>query len=773
MAKGKRRSSDDAELKVYYSRRQPKQIHFPHKRKVVRRRATEEREGLDKRQMVFLPDKMKSKRRQEVRDSSDEEEETETGSLEDPTVETDKDRSIRTDAGRRANRKRKSNKIEDDTKATGAPVQNKRKRRRKGGSPPASFDSKTNEADMQLEHDSKSTMKTEDMDRRLRRQSTMTQLVEGRRPLLGTKDPEFKPVRRGHRTSWGGGKGSRAKDGKQRTLTQMIPGMQPLGILSSDDDDDDLEEELRHTEGEVNQDEPYRRTITERLTQQGLYQPIGDNDKSKDRLEITGENLHPSIVIEDDDALPLVSQVEPSIEVESAEDDYQPTQYVEAPATRIRRSSRRQHSTATTSPILRAPSSSRVAKSRFGLLTTPEKRRIREIPSSQSPAESPISNHVTPHKMLRSPLKQVSLNVHLVPETPSRRKNETSKDPPPTLKFQSTIQDSEDEDDDIIEEDLPLNNLSGMPAMIRSVEFQEGDGLHVQSSSQRLRPVTEHGSPRPDDSIQTCSAPREEQLDYRQDTDAFDTIFPETAEEIHSTPPPVHAYNEDTFPSTPMVIQDESSDDEMEPFPTSQPRGPRATPPTSSHIQQFANVDEDVDHAGCSVPPQHETQESDTHKAELQLQSEWWTYSQYVNTRGPQTSSMNVTRDLSSYNATPLLPVNTTGALTKPLKDGFSQATTVDEVTPKRKRLRRTISVSSPSKMASSRMFVSPCKPPPLFIPSSFPSPAKAGGDSWSSPSVKWTQDGPSGSQYTFSANDIVESVENFSIPPPPPGEYD
>ncbi|OAL52409.1 hypothetical protein IQ07DRAFT_585603 [Pyrenochaeta sp. DS3sAY3a] len=773
MAMGTRRSSDDAEPKVYFSKRQPKQVHFPHKRKVVRRRATEEREGLDKRQMVFLPDKMKKKRRQEVRNSSDEEEEPETGSLEDPTLDMHENRSIRTDARRRTNRKRKSNTIEDEPKATGEPVQNKRKRRRKGGSPPASFDSETNEADMQLERDSKSTVKTEDLERRLRRQSTMTQLVEGRRPLPGTKDPEFKPVRRSHRTSWGGGKGSRTKDGKQRTLTQMIPGMQPVGILSSDDDEDDLEEELRQTEGQLNQDEPYRRTITERLTQQGLYQPIGDNDKSIDGLENTGKDLHPSIVVEDDDALPLVSQVEPSIEVESGEDDYQPTQYVEAPATRIRRSSRRQHSTATTSPLVRPPGSSRAIKSRFGLLSTPEKRRIREIPSSQSPAESPISNHVTPQKMLRSPLKQVSLNAHLVPETPSRRKNETCKDPPATLKFQNTIQDSEDEDEDIIEEDLPFSKHSDMPTMIRSLEFQDGDGFHMQSSNQRLRPVTEHGSPRPDDSIPTCSAPREEQVDYRQDIDAFETILPETTEEIHSTPPPLRAFNEDTYPSTPMVIKDESSDDEMEPFLTSQPRGPRPTPPTSSHIQQFADLDEEVDHAGRSAPQQHDTQESDTHKAELQLQSEWWSYSQYVNTHGPQTSSMNVTRDLSSYNATPLVPINTPGALTKTLNHGFSQATTVDEVTPKKKRMRRTISASSPSKAASSRMFISPRKPPPLFIPSSFPSPAKAGGDSWSSPSVKWTQDGPSGSQYTFSANDIVESVENFSIPPPPPGEYD
>jgi hypothetical protein len=97
----------------------------------------------------------------------------------------------------------------------------------------------------------------------------------------------------------------------------------------------------------------------------------------------------------------------------------------------------------------------------------------------------------------------------------------------------------------------------------------------------------------------------------------------------------------------------------------------------------------------------------------------------------------------------------------------MSQATTVEEVTPRKNRTQRIISASvTPHRIASSQDFFSPSKPPPLVIPSSFPSPAKARMEDWSSPVFGRTQD-------TYGLAYHGASLEDFSVPPPPPVEDD
>lgn len=54
-------------------------------------------------------------------------------------------------------------------------------------------------------------------------------------------------------------------------------------------------------------------------------------------------------------------------------------------------------------------------------------------------------------------------------------------------------------------------------------------------------------------------------------------------------------------------------------------------------------------------------------------------------------------------------------------------------------------------------------KPPPLFIPSSFPSPARVTMEGWSSPLL-----GRTGGESQWGQG----SLEDFSIPAPPPGEW-
>jgi hypothetical protein len=241
--------------------------------------------------------------------------------------------------------------------------------------------------------------------------------------------------------------------------------------------------------------------------------------------------------------------------------------------------------------------------------------------------------------------------------------------------------------------------------------------------------------------------------------------------EIHSTPPLVEACVQDIVTSTSMINPDYFGDEGDEPEPAS-------TPPLSSRrdlsmristsIQQSTDLDGEPIQVPRSPSPQHETQQSHSSKAEQQVQNEWFLYSQYVQAQPPQSSSMKVGPDAFSYDETPL-PPRLTAAFQHPSGYHPSQATTVDEITQRTPRKNRTQHLSSahttPQRIASSQPVISPSKPPPLFIPSSFPSPSKAAMDGWSSPILGKTQAHYRSSQWA--------SLEDFSIPAPPPVDSD
>jgi hypothetical protein len=261
---------------------------------------------------------------------------------------------------------------------------------------------------------------------------------------------------------------------------------------------------------------------------------------------------------------------------------------------------------------------------------------------------------------------------------------------------------------------------------------------------------------------------------------------PPQTEQLRSTPPVIEGYTQYTCPSTPMVINDDSSWEE--PYTSPNPTPPQSSrrqlpPPPLTSIQPSA----DLDDPAIQVPrsPEHETQESHSSKAEQQLQNEWFSYSQYVHARPPESSSMRAAPDAFSYNATPRLPhqTQTTAPHSRqqqqPSAYHPSQATTVDEITqrthttPRHKRTQQFGSThTTPHRIPSSQpaLFSSPNKPPPLFIPSSFPSPEKAWGSS--SPlldgGVGMTQATGVGSGWGKSSQ--WASLEDFSIPAMPPG---
>jgi hypothetical protein len=880
-----RNSNNDANFKVYYSKKVPQQAHFPHKRKTVRRPSELVIDGAEKRQIKFLPGKLRVRRGGE----DDAEEDEEDGGVaigaevEDVTVG---DTAGRGKTAKSRGKKRNSGVMDvdpesDDEKAAGPTP----KRRRKSPAPMSNRRSKQIKPKPEPEDEDNTTPASEkkvDRARTIRRQSTMTQLVEGRRPLSDTEEPTFKPVKRNSRRSWSG-QDKKEKDKKQRTLTQMIPGMKPLEIMS----DEDMEEGLSDAEAEERESQLYGEAIAARLAQEGLMQNKSDDVEELDKdIETPIDVLAKEQNMEDKAANldagsvtvpPLVMRsVEDSMD-EADEESYQPTQFIDAPNTR-RRSPRKRlgvaqqalRTTDTPPATLRKKD-----KSRFGLLSTPEKRRVYEIASSQSPPDSPLSTQVSPSKAHRSPLKERSGNTAQVAETPLRRKQVTFQEPqhepvpPPTLrKFESTIQDSEDEndDDDLLDanendggshvgehtqalirgidnaeqghligtetqaildqidqaclpaddEDgaWPTRESSGEPivSMFQNLDeasqelgeqphqdiIQQQDSADVHSLYRAAHVGIKHeGSPELGDATQYQDDMREEhsplvhspyhtvhagvkQEQFHEvqmldltgtyvsleadvptleniEPGSIDSELPEESEQLPSSPPIIQPRAEDTCPSTPMVIMDSdddaSSDNEPDPTP------PRPSPhpifaPLSTAPQHSADLNTDL----IQVPRSpHTTQQSHSSKAELQLHNEWFSYSQYVGARAPHSSSMHVAPDKFSYHATPMPPRPVTQQ-----QNYMSQATTVDEVTPRKNRTQRRSANTTPCKLTSSQPLSSPVKPPPLFIPSSFPSPSRARVEEWSSPMGFRTQDLYAGG-----------SLEDFSIPLPPPVEDD
>ncbi|KAJ4347442.1 hypothetical protein N0V95_005444 [Ascochyta clinopodiicola] len=809
-----RTSNKETDFKVYYSKKVPQQVCFPHKKKTVRRPDPAEQDGVDKRQMKFLPEKM----RQQIVDDSEDGEEKE-GSTAQSTV--DEELPIPSSTIPRKDKKRKpSDAQNDDPNPNNDLKDTSSKRRRHMAAPKVRKSSKPHE---------NSTEVSEGRSRTLRRQSTMTQLADGRRPSPGTEELDFKPIKRRPRASWGGASTDKDRDTKQRTLTQMIPGM---GRLSKEELD-----ELSDLDADLEEDQKNYGRVSQILAEQGLLRS-DTGPPGRRPLHFAGNTEIDSVKIEEDEVHGQSSRMheQSSVIVQSLDDlagddneqAYHPTQFIEAPARRARETQRR--------PVIRQfPDESldngRSAKSRFGLLSTPEKRRIFEIPSSQSPAESVLSTQTSPQKFHRTASRGHYNTATVVAETPSKRRQVTFQEPavqpaPPALlrRFESTIQDSEDEEGSDIEDEFDAQeNANGRDQFVHGQAIgadpqavynqidracagthgglesgspqyaEDAEELALRRGAYQPSPELgeswapviydddgpEYESYRParsqaeSQSLQDVTALSRESLPLLDHTDEVpqkdainDTSL--SADDIPSTPPTIQLQPDEELPSTPMIIRDESSDDEepeLEPTPLRTVQ--RIVPqPSSVMFQQTADLDGEPVQVPHSPSADRETQQSHSSKAEQQLQSEWLSYSQYVHARAPKSSSMHAAADAFSYNATPRL--SRSGALAASSSHiQHSQATTVDEVTPRKNRTQRIVSANTtPHRISKSQPFVSPDKPPSLFIPSSFPSPARAAMEGWSSPRIGRTKN-------PYGSSQVLGSLEDFSIPLPPPVEDD
>ncbi|KAF2449400.1 hypothetical protein P171DRAFT_427594 [Karstenula rhodostoma CBS 690.94] len=870
-----RSGNKTASFKAYYSKKAaPHQQYFPHRRKVVRRPDPHDDSG--KKQMKFLPEMMR--RRGTVQDSDDEGGE----SVEDEEVEE----AQRKRTGKKRNSDVMREVVKEEEEDEEEPVRPTPKRRRKDApvdAPQRSTRRRRAAAPVARVHedeDLEASDKTEQEEApkpRLRRQSTMTQIVDGRSPAPGSTEPDFKPVKRTPRTSWGA-KGSTKdtkKDSKQRTLTQMVHTMTPL-VLDSDEDVGGSET----TDEEV--DAAYRSFI------------FGNEEEA-------GTEKHTPARLTEEENLPTAELSLQAVEGDDGtEDEYRPTRFIEAPTTRSRHTPLRSSTRRRGTPASRA-SFETSPKTRFGLLSTPEKRGVFEIASSQSPPETLLSTQNTPRRSDRTPLKPRSANAAKIAETPSKRGAETPSKrkqvtfqegpqeqiPPPALKkFASTIPDSEDEPGDLSESDGPsdadydigedtqalLRNadspISGVnvgeetQSMLLDIDracanLPREAGRAVREESEELgEPIDRYNAKVSQElGLQTPShpassntnegssevaelpplpfsspKPRETAVTNEEPsvvTDNFTT--PPIVQQLPSSPP-----LEDFRTQTPtlMFADDEMPEEAEEPVTAAvpQPSTPtkqrRSSPVEDYRTQQIVPMfddddqpSEDLDDVPSATPaaPRHpdiqvfrspparlHPEPSHSSQAEQQLHSEYQTYSQYRRP-APFPSSMHVAHDSHySYQATPRpLPRDPpTQLLPQTYSSTISQATTVDPTqmspnvtpqkskmkkepmftriattpkrqrrdksattTPRTQRRNRSATTTPKSQRALGMPMSSPeaSKPPPLFIPSSFPSPARVTMEGWSSPVVE---------------KDVGESqwghgsLEEFSIPAPPPGEW-
>ncbi|CAI6316269.1 unnamed protein product [Periconia digitata] len=856
MPRSTRVSNKNTTPKVYESKKVPKQQRFPHKRKIVRR--PDSNDVSEKAQTKLTPGKLK--RTATVGDSEDDED---TMEIEEDLgvsdgVETEGKTppavALKSESSATKGRKRTSDALLHDIRKEEAPVQRISKRSKKSTAhsktPSATRVSLETELSATHEDNTASPSESEmakDTKQRRRRQSTMTQMLDGRKPALDTPEPEYKRVRSGSRRISSGKKTAKG-DQKQRTLTQMVPGLGSFNQATSDEDiESDADNEM---------DEPlHNDALAQRLARHA-----GDGIKSESISPVAASGRRKGVRVKpvasprlQDDALlnGKESQYESLLVVRSGDDDtedeYQPTQFIASPSLKRTRASRRSTTLQLPTP---APTEKR-NRPRFGLLSTPEKRRIREIPSSQSPAESLLSTQNTLQKFNSSPLKLRSNNALSRIETPSKRKqvtfqvlDENAVPPRPKLhKFASTIPDSEDEDEELIESDFdqgtsdfgvgtqpsftrPRSPAAGMAvgaetqAMLRSIDEACMNIQTTQTPRESSR-ETEERAMRVDSSFELGIA---ESMSPKSHGENVDPDIPPSSQPttshigINHEPPdlanlaacsPASEHEnrrvlQDTYPSSPMAFIAVSSDEDGEepsltPSINTKPnKRKRSSSPLDRSDQAPTSSRNDVLTSSSTLQPstnpkevtrgneagaggdEEESQISNllSAAAEQQLHSEYATYSQF-RPPGPPASSMQVAHDtLFTYQETPRPPRTERTphqhSSNPNLHSDISQATTIDEETqtqtPTRARdpptaitdaaaviIRSTppppedhtapaaddlpLPLSGPSTPKPAPMIKdeqqqhqenllaifssSPTRPPPLVIPSSFPTPSK------------------------------------------------
>ena len=603
------------------------------------------------------------------------------------------------------------------------------------------------------------------------RQSTMTQFARGDKPSPGSAEPDFVPVKKPRRSL---GKG---KEKGQQTLTQMVPGMFGGRTIEDSGDETDDDEEQEEDEAEANHaDDTYFHDIGEHLAQQGVYQPA---DRAEEQT---------------------VSRTSKTPELPTGKISLKPP-----PPEKMDAGTKNAKSAAFLSPR--------------SILSTPQRRRMREIPSSQSPSESLLSTQTTPQTLRshrRSPLKARSGNLNTVLDTPSKKKQVTFLEPTKRLsslrRIGSVVMDSDDdeEEEELSEDEEPAIQGGSIGAQTQAM-IQHIDQTDIGAETQAMiRQIDQVCANAEEDATILSNRDLSEELGGSKTPRNHQESYAGASEIQHRAPvaDPVQPYtpvrqrspysglpkikqepleegeeDETITPRPPTKIKQEPTDDE-ETTPQSSINHPsNSQPPSPSTFDQDTL---DLNDPHPPSPSQHtqNTTTSHTLEAEAQIQTEYLSYSQYP--RLPPPSSMHVQSDETfTYQQTPHpLPTQRLDTAANPKTShppSFSQATTVDSepsprksfTTPQRKSTRFSGGLpdsSSPTQSSPFRIpdsqpplvgsLGSPVRPPPLLIPSSVPT----------SP-VRGLMEGErmTSSSPVFVVGDSLEEGVEFSIPEGPP----
>lgn len=496
-----------------------------------------------------------------------------------------------------------------------------------------------------------------------KRQQTLTQMIHGVRPTPGYEDNRKILALKRKRGNMKTG------EKRQQTLTQMTHGLMLIPMASDNEDEDD------------NDDNGYTLAIEQHLAGHGIHKPSHERSPPKSPVHQhlgTLKRLH----------------------------EWMTNQETQA----------HHHSNHVAS--LHRPTKVKTENPK-----TPPRRRLLEIPSSQSPPESPLSTQKSTERHSRYPLEERSSNPQdllespskgriaatsnqairkLVPQTNKVVKGErTGFSPTPLHRiFQSTIQDSDEEEElGSDDEDTDTNSHT--------------IGDETQAVTNQIDPA--------------CT-----------NTDPIDSLIRNVESRGRIT-------GNDLGLSEALVSRQFQREGEQW-----QSKLQETGQPTYIQFKSF----QAIMHASQSEESQGSIG-TGTEEAAAQLQTELDSYTQRQNTRQPP--GFRVSRlEQSNQRIQDSKRIPTQSS-------HLSQATTVESTQP------------SPHNAHHSALPlpVSPSRPPPLTIPSSLPSFLSSpnisrGNTSTESPFLKIT-----GAGMVTASQMVPESLDDYSIPPPPPWNDD
>ena len=496
-----------------------------------------------------------------------------------------------------------------------------------------------------------------------KRQQTLTQMIHGVRPTPGYEDNWKIPALKRRSGNM------KTEEKRQRTLTQMTHGLMPIRMVSDDEDEDD------------NDDNGYALAIDQHLAGHGIYKPSHERSPPKSPV-----HQHPGIL--------------------KHLHEWMTNQETQA-----------YHLSSNHVTSLRRPTKAKTENPK-----TPPRRRLLEVPSSQSPPESPLSTQKSTERHSRYPLEERSSNPRgllespskgriaatsnsairkLVPQTNKVVKEERFSPTPLDRIFQSTIQDSDEEEElGSDDEDADTNN--------------HAIGDEAQAVTNQIDLACTNTDPMNSLNENVEDGGRINENDLRLSVGSNLTSVP--AERTNSGQSKLRETGQPTY------VQFKSF----------------------QAIMHASQPEESQDSIGTG-----------TEEAAAQLQTELEFYTQRQNTRQPPGFRISHLEQ-SNQRIQDSNPIPTQSS-------HLSQATTVDSTQPS----------SHNAHHSRLPLPVSPSRSPPLTIPSSLPSFLSSpnisrGNTSAESPSLKRT-----GAGIVTASQMVPESLDDYSIPPPPPWNDD